>query len=342
MEMRKMRRGIEEKEQEITATISQTKSLLALIIPREEVLENCKETKKDSQPSETETCPDLKVTAEEETVIAAVAEMKIQQSKELFIATQQSLESRLRNVITEYDFVFTGIRNCAQELIDLNLSTGKKEEFEHLVEKKAFLEETRSHFEKELSARCVQYCEMSETLLGRSFQESNLVLQSIREDRNNSSAAAAAAAGSSPFLQKYAEVVKDLQRTEEEINEVTTQMSNFQVDETEQQITILNEKVSEFHARQLQLAEQIKELREEIGRCGSKIRTLWSPAFYEDLIAAMKWSVLESEGLYEPSRETAALVLLLYRQSKERGGRWEEGGREDVGKKGMWIKTIVM
>jgi hypothetical protein len=290
IEISEMRKRLEQKEQEINETISQTKSMLSLLKTKEEV------DKEESQHFDH---------LETSNSLLSVADLTLKQSKEFLISKRLADQKNLENVLSEHSRVLEEITHCEQEIRTFNaLSEGGRNRLERFEVENTLLNVTKALLEKECSDLSLKYCEMSLTLLGQSFEESSLVLHSIRESPN--------VPQMSPFLQKFAAVVNDLKKINDDMDDMPKHLNTFGIICHQQEDIKLKEKLKSYHDQCHLLETQVKELKNDIAECDSKIGIFDTPSLCDKLVAAMKWSILESGGLYQPRVDTAPLALLLF------------------------------
>jgi ribosomal protein L13E len=270
--------------------------------------------------------------------ITMVADEVMRESKDSSARRRDVIDSALKRAKADQD------RIC-QEIVDgereLRLLESAMEERRQLIEdcevEKGLLDEKRMALEKELEDLGSKFCEMNEALLGQSLEESRVFLQSIREETevDPKKSPSVSVASRSPLLQKYVGVWNELKQSEGEMSGLVTRLVDLGAEDavTRGQVCELREKLA--HNRELNgdLLVSEEELLREAKECEGESHRLDFDvqAHRDDLLAAMRWGVSESGGLYRPTVSTAALVLLLFQQHCRQQVGFKPLSREELG-----------
>jgi ribosomal protein L13E len=317
------------KELELNQTISQTKTVLSLVkeqllggvVRQEEGLEVCLldfftqsdhvNDNGENGSGEEEMKTQLPKTGDE--LRQTVADLTIKISKDSLTKKQRAVKETLTSLRQEQDSVCGEIVDTERDVKVLeSIIEESKEQFEGLERERLSIFERKVSLEKELEKLALKYCEMNEALLAQSVEESNLILQSIREDLTTKQGQALP----SPLLQKYVGVAIDLTRTECEMKELCERMSELGVEDCKHKVLDLREKLRchrEAIGALVTNEDKMLKFQGNLQECESQSQGLDATA-QGDLVAAMKWGQLESGGLYQPSVSSAPVVLLLFQQ----------------------------
>jgi hypothetical protein len=234
--------------------------------------------------------------------VPMVADLTMKESKDSLMRRRSYVEDALEKTKADQDRVCQEIAECER---NVKLLEGAMEERRQLISDcevdKGLLDERRSNLRKEFEDLGSKYCEMNEALLGQSFEESRAFLESIRVAGDPSSAVNTR----SPLLQKYLGVWNEMKQTEEEMEKLLTRVTELgaEDDVARRQVLELN---GDLCVTEEELMREAKDCECEIHRLDMSVR--------DDLMAALRWGVRESGGLYQPSVSTAPLVLLLFQQ----------------------------
>jgi hypothetical protein len=165
--------------------------------------------------------------------------------------------------------------------------------------------------ETELNHVGAQYCEMNQAVTGISPEESNTILQSIRDDLSSTQSTDAAR---SPLLQKFVGVLNELNLIITETTQIDLRITEITsgLQQQSRQLEALNEILKSNKQTAPLLARDNVKIMNSLNKWESRSSALESTG--RDLIVAMKWGKWASRGLYEPNVSTAPLILLLFRQ----------------------------
>jgi hypothetical protein len=323
-----LRARLVKKEREITETIIQAKTMLTLVSKQllfeegsasliENLIEGGEEERKSDRhlrelaiaKKEDEDSVPL-VDSTETLNESTVADLTIQQLKLTFTMKQNSAEKELTRTRIEQDRVCGEIIGFDGALRLFNTSIeGNREVLKGCEAEQVALVERKSALEKELESLGHKYREMNTGLMGQSEDDSNLILQSIRDNPINTGAVNSP----SPLLQKYVSAATALSAIAPEVSALTLRMSELelendnhalQADELREQMKCARESNGQLLVEEERLTKVLQECQSQTLRLDTTIR--------DDLIAAMRWCQLESHGLYCPTVLTAPLILLLF------------------------------
>jgi hypothetical protein len=232
-----------------------------------------------------------------------IADLTIKHSKDSLTRKQLSLEEGLRKIKSQQ-------RETVGDESDLmsleNLIEENREVLAGYQAEKATLIESRVALNEELEGLGSKYCEMNAAVNGQSTEDSNLILRSLRKHPSQLDSP-------SPLLQKYVGILNSLTRTDSEMSslclraeelEIESATRNERVAELKEKLKCQRESNEQFLAQEAEWSREMKECESQIHKFDVTVRG--------DLIAAMRWAQVESDGLYLPSASTAPVMLLLF------------------------------
>jgi ribosomal protein L13E len=215
-----------------------------------------------------------------------VAYLTIKSQRDALTMRQYSIEEKLEEVIQDRRHIFEGCESARGELL-----------------------KTRQTLEMELQEVAQEYCKMNKAVTVLSDEESNAILQSLRDDPDQSETSSPPRP---PLLQKYVRVARELDQNNSQMVHLNSQMSDLRV---EDQFGVLEEVKEKLRcSRELTPlpVEEAENIAREMTECDSEQRDL--EASVRDLVAAMKWAKVATRGLYEPNPLTAPVMLLVFQQ----------------------------